>query len=224
MWSRLKQWWNGFLAYNRALFPGGFAEWQVSGNGRTPPQILLVKPSSEFEDVRTFHQHFSLLNLVTPGHLTQRKLGERIAFLQEELNEFKEAAQTQDLVGQADALIDLVYIAKGTACMLGLPWEQLWKVVHGANMAKERRASPTGDHHDVIKPPGWVAPEPLMERILQSHGYHKEIWCEGSNEVVYDLLCIDDPHQMRDSYATFCRMRKDAHGSKTHQEASEDHV
>jgi len=152
--------------------------------------------TTNYYDVLLFHQKFQLLYFVSPGHLTQRKLEERIAFMQEELDEFITAAHAQDLIGQADALLDLVYVALGTAGMLGLPWEPLWKIVHEANMKKERRASLTGDHHDVTKPLGWIAPEPALRHILESYGYHQDDWCEGPDERVPDRLCRDDPHHM----------------------------
>ena len=37
-----------------------------------------------------------------------------------------------------DALIDLTYVAMGTAYMMGLPWQDLWDEVQRANMSKVR--------------------------------------------------------------------------------------
>lgn len=145
----------------------------------------VISTSKEFADVRAFHQKFELLCFDTPGHLTLGKLKERIEFMQEELNEFMDASgfdrvgyweieadegAKQDLAKQADALIDLVYVAMGTAVMMGLPWDAMWDDVQRANMAKVRGVTKRGHAVDVTKPPGWKGPQ--GEVILHSHGYN----------------------------------------------------
>lgn len=151
---------------------------------------------SEFDDVRAFHERFGLLHPVTPGHLTGRKLAERANFMLEELMEFAKAAGLttnvlyfadvicgrhrfefvpmddgdQNLDGQADALVDLVYVALGTAVQMGLPWTKLWDDVHRANMTKVRGASDRA-HVDVVKPPGWQPPR--TAEILDEAGYQR---------------------------------------------------
>ena len=155
---------------------------------------------SEYHDVYNFHKYFQLLHHMQPGHLTQRKLNERVAFMQEELNEFIEAAKTQDLTKQADALVDLVYVTLGTAVMLGLPWHALWKIVHQANLKKERRVSLTGDHHDVVKPIHWIPPEGALTHALRAAGYVRRHWCNINHwdgmgvPPISDALSRDDPH------------------------------
>ena len=125
------------------------------------------------KDVTDFHKKFGLLSHKKPVHLTRRKLGERIEFLDEELLEFRRAVEVQDLSEQADALIDLVYVAIGTADMLGLPWDELWADVQRANMAKERGTTKRGHAVDVTKPKGWIPPQTLA--ILKMAGYQPEI-------------------------------------------------
>lgn len=72
-----------------------------------------------------------------------------------------------------DGLIDLVYVAYGTAHLLGYPWAAGWERVQDANMAKVRaeRAedSTRGSTFDVIKPPGWTKPD--IEGLLQQLGW-----------------------------------------------------
>src|SRR5687768_5098031 len=121
---------------------------------------------ANIKDVTAFQRKFGLLSHDKPVHLTKRKLTERIEFLQEELNEFKEGVEEQDLAKQADALVDLVYVALGTADMLGLPWDWLWADVQRANMAKERGITKRGHLVDMVKPEGWVPP--LTEWLLKS--------------------------------------------------------
>jgi NTP pyrophosphatase (non-canonical NTP hydrolase) len=107
-----------------------------------------------------------------PRHLTKRKAEDRHAQMQEEVDEFFEAMQENDLPKMADALIDLVYFAKGTANLMGLPWDELWVDVHRANMAKERGEKVRGGRAikvDAIKPPGWQGPRTL--EVLSAAGY-----------------------------------------------------
>ena len=140
-------------------------------------------------DVRQFQQKFGHITNDHPVHLTQRKLQERIQCMQEELDEFREAAEHQDLAGQADALVDLVYFAKGTANMLGLPWAELWDDVHAANMEKIAGVGPRGHKVDCIKPPGWIPPQ--TTDILLRAGYHVEHFI-GPYNTISEELCHDD--------------------------------
>lgn len=123
-----------------------------------------------YADVREFQQKFGQLVGDKPRHLTKRKLLERIAQMQEELDEFKAAVEADDIAEQADALIDIVYFAMGTANHMGLPWQALWNDVHRANMSKEPGVKPErGFLVDCIKPEGWEGPKTMD--ILLAHGY-----------------------------------------------------
>jgi predicted HAD superfamily Cof-like phosphohydrolase len=114
----------------------------------------------ELGDVFQFHNKFqvpmasepSLLDL--PAHLYRRN------FLKEELQEFDQAYATKNIHEAGDALVDLVYVAIGTALMMGLPWAKMWATVQRVNMTK-RLAKPDGSDSkrnnplDVIKPEGF---------------------------------------------------------------------
>jgi len=62
----------------------------------------------------------------------------RVKLIQEELNEYEEAARAHDLVGVADALTDLMYVVLGTYVSHGLQdcGEALFDEVHSSNMSK----------------------------------------------------------------------------------------
>lgn len=157
----------------------------------------------EQEDVRAFHKKFDILNNDQPTMLTRRKLQERIECMQEELDEFKSAVLTQDFPEQADALIDLVYFAKGTAVMMGLPWEELWNDVQRANMEKVRGVGKRGHSVDMVKPEGWTPPNGLQ--ILSEHGYDihnhmtniEGVWRHDESK------CDDDAHHKQSSGSQF---------------------
>lgn len=121
------------------------------------------------KDVLDFQTKFGHITNTLPSHLTKRKLNERIECMQEELDEFRQACDLQDLSGQVDALIDLVYFALGTANMLGLPWQNLWNDVHEANMKKVAGITKRGHKVDCIKPDGWIGP--ITCKILIDAGY-----------------------------------------------------
>lgn len=149
----------------------------------------MTKFDKELEDVRAFHNKFGFLDSGRfPSMVTKRKLRERAECLQEELDEFKKAIESQDFAEQADALIDLVYFAKGTAVIMGLPWEDLWDDVQRANFSKERGITKRGHAFDVIKPEGWQKPQ--GEAILKKHGFNPfKYQVDG---VVNESLCVDD--------------------------------
>lgn len=125
---------------------------------------------SNYSDVRAFQTKFGQLVGNVPRHLTRRKLNERIAQMQEELDEFITAVDNDDIAEQADALVDLVYFALGTAAHMGLPWQALWVDVQRANMSKVPGVKPErGFLVDCIKPKGWEGPKTMA--ILKEHGY-----------------------------------------------------
>lgn len=113
-----------------------------------------------FEDVCAFNARFDLPTPDRPGMLTDDVHEYRLAFLHEELIEYMDATT---LDGKIDALVDLVYVALGTARLHGFLWEPHWEEVQRANMEKERVASADeskrGHAFDVRKPEGWVGPD-----------------------------------------------------------------
>lgn len=117
---------------------------------------------TEHEDVRLFQEKFQIPMSKVPALLDSAAFNFRSGFMAEELSEFIEAHTASDLIGAADALVDLAYVLHGTALMMGLPWELLWKEVQRANMAKERATHPGQSKRsstlDVIKPVGWKGP------------------------------------------------------------------
>lgn len=137
-----------------------------------------------FHDVGSFHARFGLP--VSDGdahHIDPRVTLFRLRFLIEELAEYATAVgfpflagvlshaaaeahvehEKVDLPETADALVDLVYIALGTAHYHGIPWQAVWDEVQRANMTKVRATDETASKRrstlDVVKPVGWVPPD-----------------------------------------------------------------
>ena len=100
--------------------------------------------------------------------LTEEQKHNRITLLKEELQEFITACIEDDIYEQADALVDLVYIALGTSNLMNLPFQELWDDVHRANMQKERGIKPSRNLKvDVVKPEGWIGPK--TQEILKKY-------------------------------------------------------
>lgn len=91
----------------------------------------------------------------------------RARLMLEELVEFMEAP---DLIGQVDAMLDLLYFANGTLVEMGVDPEKPFAMVHAANM---RKLWPDGKPRwnaegKVIKPDGWVGPEDELRHYIES--------------------------------------------------------
>lgn len=118
--------------------------------------------TTNFQDVQAFFEKFEVPKASKPQLLDAETFAFRLGHLEEELAELSYSQKHGDLEGVADALVDLVYLAMGTAIAMGLPWEKLWAEVQRANMskvrAKSKEESKRGSALDVIKPEGWVGP------------------------------------------------------------------
>ncbi len=128
---------------------------------------------SAYQDVFAFNTKFAVPMANTPQLLGTEPYNFRLGFLREELNEFVDAQYQENLPESIDALIDLVYVAYGTAQMMGVSpamWQEMWDAVQTANMSKVR-ATTIGESKrkstlDVIKPDGWVSPKVAHLEII----------------------------------------------------------
>lgn len=116
--------------------------------------------SSMFDDVAKFHQEIlGVMPPEMPTLVSQEYVTERVRFLLEEVTEFGDSGMTGDMVGAADALADIIYVALGTAYRMGMPFEAIWQLVQKANMSKVKGVTKRGNAIDAAKPEGWVGPE-----------------------------------------------------------------
>jgi predicted HAD superfamily Cof-like phosphohydrolase len=155
--------------------------------------------ASNHGDVGQFHQKFRLHNTTfefagpPPEPITEDLVKFRLKFLEEELLEFARAFKfslpSPPLTGTSelkievdhaqafDALLDLVYVAMGTAHLLGYPWQEGWDEVQRANMTKMRAetaeqsqaSTGRGSTLDVIKPPDFKPPD--IAKVLRRNGF-----------------------------------------------------
>lgn len=134
-----------------------------------------------YGDIKAFHERFGLTYDGPPRALPEDLDGFRIKFMGEELSEYvssdaEDHKSIRGVIGvvlnnslapplekQLDALVDLVYVALGTAYLHGFDFDEAWRRVHAANMKKVRaqhaKESARGSTNDVVKPPGWTPPD-----------------------------------------------------------------
>lgn len=87
--------------------------------------------------VIAFHTAFDLPRRLRPTADVPADLAQlRISLLEEEVGEFAVSARANDLVGLADALADIVYVAYGAAVTYGVDLDAVLAEVHRANMSK----------------------------------------------------------------------------------------
>lgn len=126
---------------------------------------------SMWDDIINFHVKFEVPQSELPTmEGNDEMLQYRIKFLREELKEFEDAVASGHDVEAFDALLDLVYVAMGTAYVCNFPWDEGWEHVQEANMLKQRvksaDESKRGSKYDVVKPDGWVAPNQALQAVL----------------------------------------------------------
>lgn len=143
----------------------------VSWAGEELAEIMDGHLSSFTKDIAEFHVKYGLEYGDEPRDLPHELEVFRIKFMAEELGEYVKAhhadADTDEekrkrRADKLDALVDLVYVALGTAYLHGFDFDEAWRRVHEANMKKVRveRAedSKRGSTFDVVKPAGWEPP------------------------------------------------------------------
>lgn len=120
-------------------------------------------------DVAAFCRKFGLQPTRTPFCLPHEKMAVRLRHLDEELQELRRGIAVGDDAEVIDALVDLIYVALGTAHLCGFPFMAVWDAVHAANMkkirAKNASDSKRGSTFDVVKPVGWKKPD--VAKILR---------------------------------------------------------
>lgn len=125
--------------------------------------------NKEYEEVKKFQKAFGHPYSDKPTLLTYERALKRYKWMLEEINEFLEASKNQDIVEQADAMIDTMYFALGTLVEMGVKPDKLFYIVQEANMSK--LFSDGKPHYNemgkVIKPDGWQDPHKKLELAIK---------------------------------------------------------
>ncbi|MDA0715411.1 MAG: nucleoside triphosphate pyrophosphohydrolase family protein [archaeon] len=108
-----------------------------------------------------FNKAFEIPTLHDPGLGPDERIELRIKLLEEEVQEYAEAARNGDLIEILDALADIGYILAGTIINHGMQhiYDDAFNEVHRSNMAKlvDGKVLRREDGK-VMKPEGWQPP------------------------------------------------------------------
>jgi predicted HAD superfamily Cof-like phosphohydrolase len=118
--------------------------------------------------VGRFHEAFGLPLASRPTIDIPAGLAKlRVDLLAEEVGEFAEATTARDIVGIADALADIVYVAYGAAVTYGIDLDAALREVHRSNMSKlDEHGKPVYRYDGkVLKSAQYTAPE--LSRVLR---------------------------------------------------------
>jgi len=126
----------------------------------------------EQQMVRAFHKHFLGDNRNTPGIPEEDLVRTRCTLLAEETNEFFSAARQLDIVAMTDALADILYVVLGTANVIGIDLEPVFREVHRSNMSKD---PPGPDSRKPLKGPGFFPPD--IRGLLTRQGWRPHEPC-----------------------------------------------
>lgn len=108
-------------------------------------------------DVADFHAKFGVPRLPQPIIPDDERVSLRMELIQEESTELLDALCIDDIVGIADGIADLIYVALGTALEYGIPIDEVWHEVHRTNMLKTGGA--TSESGKIMKPADWKSPD-----------------------------------------------------------------
>ncbi len=99
--------------------------------------------------VRDFHERFGAVANDRPTWCGEDVHRLRVALIEEELAEFRNAGEAHDLVEIADALADLLYVVYGAGVTYGIDLEPVFREIHRSNLSK-------GDPEVVRRPDGKI--------------------------------------------------------------------
>lgn len=159
--------------------------------------------SSHHHDVTRFHLRLGLPVADRLTIIPKKEFEDRARFIHEELEELEDAGDRlyhgdTDMATLAqvfDALIDIVYVAVGTAVQMGFPWQNGWDLVQTANMQKERGPDDgTGHKLGVVKPAGWRPPN-IAACLHDFEVQVKELLADAPEGQIYVLRCQHGIHR-----------------------------
>ncbi len=114
--------------------------------------------NKEQQMVHEFHERFGLRTNRRPSLPGASVHRLRTLLIEEELAEFRNAGEAEDLVAVADALADLLYVVYGAATEYGIDLEPVFDEIHRANMTKDPRGGCRVDGK-VMKGANYRAPD-----------------------------------------------------------------
>jgi len=121
---------------------------------------------SNFKKVKTFMNTYGQDVKEKPIFPDEKIVQLRIALIEEELNELKEAIKKNDIVEVADALTDILYVTYGAGHSFGVDLDKCFDEVQSSNMSKlgENGKPIYNESGKVMKGPNYFAPN--LKKII----------------------------------------------------------
>ena len=118
--------------------------------------------------VREFHKAGKLpyYDKVSKTSLENRKTRRELreSLILEELEEYLNAEDDDDIVGIADALADMIYVICGAALEYGIPLDKIYNEIHKNNMTKFDDGVKYREDGKIIKSKNYKPPD--LKKIL----------------------------------------------------------
>ena len=116
---------------------------------------------TNFEKVKNFMETFGQEVKSSPSFSSPKINELRYNLIKEELDEFKQALDNNDLLEVADALTDILYVTYGAGHAFGIDLDSCFEEVQNSNMSKlgENGKPIYNDQGKVMKGPNYFKPD-----------------------------------------------------------------
>ena len=116
---------------------------------------------TNFQKVKNFMQTFGQEVKSSPSLSSTKINGLRYNLIKEELDEFKQALDNDDLLEVADALTDILYVTYGAGHAFGINLDACFEEVQNSNMSKlgEDGKPIYNEQGKVMKGPNYFKPD-----------------------------------------------------------------
>lgn len=110
----------------------------------------------------------------------------RASYMLEEIVEFLTADTIED---QVDALGDGLYFNLGTLTLMNVEPENIFNLIHNANMRKVVNGKVLrNEQNKIVKPEGWYGPEEEIKKEIEKQSNPCKV-CNGERKPIYGLEC-----------------------------------
>ena len=116
---------------------------------------------TNFQKVKNFMETFGQEVKSSPSFSTTKINELRYNLIKEELDEFRQALDSKDLLEVADALTDILYVTYGAGHAFGINLDSCFEEVQNSNMSKlgEDGKPIYNDQGKVLKGPNYFKPD-----------------------------------------------------------------
>ena len=116
---------------------------------------------SNFDKVKIFMETFGQQVKIKPSFSSDKINKLRYDLIKEELEELKEAIESEDFLEVADALTDILYVTYGAGHAFGINLDKCFEEVQNSNMSKlDKDGKPIyNEDGKVMKGPNYFKPD-----------------------------------------------------------------